>query len=64
MTRSYARLASCQWIKKHENLIITGPTGVSKPNLACAFAQEACRQGFTAIYCRISRMFEDLVLPN
>ena len=28
------RLADCQWIKEHNNLIITGPTGVGKTYLA------------------------------
>ena len=36
------RLAGCDWIKAHNNLIITGPTGVGKTYLACAFAQKAC----------------------
>jgi len=41
-------LASCQWIKKHLNLLITGPTGVGKTWIACALAHKACRSGFTA----------------
>ena len=32
-------LASCQWIHSHQNLLISGPTGVGKTFLACAFAQ-------------------------
>jgi DNA replication protein DnaC len=58
------KLADCQWIKKHHNLIITGPTGVGKSYLACAFAQKACREGYSTIYCRISRLFEDLSLAK
>lgn len=59
-----ARLADCQWIKKQQNLIITGPTGVGKSYLACAFAQKACREGYSAVYLRISRLFEDLSLAK
>jgi DNA replication protein DnaC len=58
------RLADCQWIKKQQNLIITGPTGVGKSYLACAFAQKACREGYSAVYLRISRLFEDLSLAK
>ena len=59
------RLADCQWIKKHNNLIITGPTGVgNKSYLACAFAQKACREGFSALYLRTTKLFEDLSLAK
>jgi DNA replication protein DnaC len=59
-----ARLADCQWIRKHNNLIITGPTGVGKSYLACAFAEKACREGFNALYMRTSKLFEDLSLAK
>lgn len=58
------RLADCQWIKKHNNLIITGSTGVGKSYLACAFAEKACREGFSALYLRTSKLFEDLSLAK
>ncbi len=57
-------LANCQWIAKHHNLIITGPTGVGKSYLACAFGNKACREGFTTAYHRVSRLFEELSLAK
>jgi len=58
------RLADCQWIKSHNNLIITGPTGVGKSFLACAYAQKACREGFNTLYLRMTKLFEDLSLAK
>jgi len=58
------RLADCEWIKKRNNLIITGPTGVGKSYLACAFAEKACREGFSVLYLRTTKLFEDLSLAK
>ena len=58
------RLAGCQWIKERNNLIITGPTGVGKTYLACAFAQKACREGYSSLYLRSTKLFEDLALSK
>ncbi len=58
------RLAGCEWIKEHNNLIITGPTGVGKTYLACAFGQKACRQGFNTLYLRMTKLFEDLSISK
>lgn len=58
------RLAGCDWIKERNNLIITGPTGVGKTYLACAFAQKACREGFNTLYRRMTKLFEDLALAK
>jgi DNA replication protein DnaC len=53
-------LGSCQWIRKHLNLLITGPTGVGKTWISCALAHKACRSGYTAQYRRLSRLFDEL----
>jgi DNA replication protein DnaC len=45
-------LSSCDWIKKHHNVIITGPTGAGKTFLACALANKACREGYRTFYIR------------
>lgn len=53
-------LASCQWIREHHNVIITGPTGVGKSYLACALAQKVCREDFRALYVRAPWLFDEL----
>lgn len=40
-------LASCDWIRAKQNVLITGPTGAGKTYLACALAHAACRHGLT-----------------
>jgi DNA replication protein DnaC len=39
------RLATCQWGREHDNLWMTGPTGIGKTWVACALGQQACRDG-------------------
>jgi DNA replication protein DnaC len=40
------------------------PTGIGKSFLACALAEKACRDGFTALYTRASQLFRDLALAR
>jgi len=54
------KLQSCQWIREHHNLLITGPTGTGKTFLACALAHKACREGYSAQYSRLPRMLQEL----
>jgi DNA replication protein DnaC len=58
------RLASCDWIKQAQNVIIIGPTGVGKTYLACALANRACRSGLSAFYIRAPRLFQAVALAR
>ncbi len=55
-----ARLSTCSWLERHQNILICGPTGVGKAYLACAFGNTACRHGFSTRYYRVSRLLGDL----
>lgn len=59
-----ASLATCSWVKKHHNLLITGATGTGKTWLSCAISHTACRQGITAVYHRLPTLMQDLDLAR
>ena len=42
-------------MREHRNILVTGPTGCGKSFLACALANSAVRQGYTALYVRTPR---------
>lgn len=54
------RLATGEWIKKHQNVVITGSTGCGKTYLACALGHKACRDGFSVVYRRVPRLSHEL----
>jgi DNA replication protein DnaC len=54
------QLASGQWIKEANNLLIIGPTGVGKTYLACALAHKACQLDYSAFYFRLPRLLQQL----
>jgi DNA replication protein DnaC len=56
----FQTLATCQWIREANHLVIVGPTGTGKSWLACALGNKACRDGFSVLYKRASRLFADL----
>jgi DNA replication protein DnaC len=57
-----AALASCDWIRANQSILIQGATGSGKTYLACALAHQACRQGLSTLYVRAPRLFEEFSL--
>lgn len=56
----FHKLASCEWVRDHHHLVVVGPTGIGKSWLACALGHKACREGFSGLYKRATRLFSDL----
>jgi DNA replication protein DnaC len=56
----FKSLATSDWIREHQHLAITGPTGTGKSWIACALGHKACRDGFSVLYKRAPRLFADL----
>ena len=57
-------LSSCQWVKEHLNILITGPTGSGKTFITCALAHRACLEGYKVMYLRAPRLFQELAVAR
>lgn len=57
-------LAAGGYLRHHHNVILTGATGLGKTYLACALADKAMRDGFTARYYRLPRLVFELALAR
>jgi DNA replication protein DnaC len=55
-------LASCEWVRNHHNVVITGPAGTGKTYLCCALLQKACREGFKVLYTGAEKFFRNLAV--
>lgn len=59
-----ASLAGGDWLRNAQNLLITGATGCGKTWLACALAHQAARSGFSVLYTRAARLFDELQVAH
>ena len=54
------QLSSSEWVRFHQNVLLTGPTGTGKSFLACALGQKACRDGYRVRYYVAAKLFREL----
>ena len=60
----FQKLTGGEWIERHDNLLVTGPTGTGKTWLSCALGHRACRDNRSVLYHRVPRLLENLGLAR
>jgi len=58
------RLTEFEFIKKAENILITGSTGAGKSYLASAIGHQACIEGYRTLYFNTSKLFAKLKMAK
>lgn len=58
------RLTEFDFIKKSENLLITGSTGVGKSYLATAIGHQACIEGYKVLYFNTNKILAKLKMAK
>jgi DNA replication protein DnaC len=58
------RMADGEFIKRKENILITGSTGTGKSFLASAIGHQACGLGYKVLYTNTGRLFTQLKMSK
>ncbi len=58
------RLAECSFIDKHENVLISGSTGIGKSFVASAIGNQACMMGYKVYYASTAKLFSLLKIAK
>lgn len=59
-----SKLSDCSFIKKSENILISGATGAGKSYLACAIGHQACSMGYKVSYFNMNRFYERISISK
>jgi DNA replication protein DnaC len=60
----FSRLGTLDFMRKKENIILTGASGVGKSYLAQALGNQACLMGYKVLYTSTARLFTKLKLSK
>ena len=59
-----SEIGDCSFIRRAENLLLTGLTGSGKSFLACAIGRQACMTGYRTEYFNMNRFIEKIALSK
>ena len=58
------RLATCEYINEHHNILLLGATGSGKTYIACAFGMAAVRRFLEVRYARLPELLTELAVAR
>ena len=59
-----SEIGDCSFIRRAENILITGLTGCGKSFLACALGNQACFLGLRTMYLNMNKFIEKIALAK
>src|SRR5207302_629908 len=57
--RSVEQLATCDFVRRHENVILVGQSGLGKSRILQAVGHAACAQGYRVRYATSARLLQE-----
>ena len=57
-------LATCEFVRKKENIAFIGPPGTGKSHLATAIGVKAAHQGYSVLFATVNQMLEELYISR
>jgi DNA replication protein DnaC len=62
--KTVIELAQLHWVRRKQNVIFTGASGLGKSYLAQALGHHACREGFIVMYFRATMLYQQLLVAK